>query len=102
MPKIAINRKNAPSIHIAKKIDLPQVEEYQLANGLKVYGIKSDHEVVKIDFSFEAGKWYESTNLVADFATRLAKEGTKSKSAFEIDDLLDFYGCNLEEHTFFF
>jgi hypothetical protein len=38
---------------------------------------------------------------VADFATRLAKEGTKSKSAFEIDDLLDFYGCNLEDHTFF-
>jgi len=101
MSKTNINRNVAPAIHIAKHIHLPCTETFTLSNGLIVYGIKSEHEVVKIDFSFEAGKWYEPTNLVADFATRLAKEGTQTKSAFEIDDLLDFYGCNLEDHTFF-
>jgi zinc protease len=72
-----------------------------LSNGIKVYGIPSNQGVLKVDFVFDAGKWFEQKNLVADFANKLMREGTKQKSSLAINEILDFYGCNLEEQSYF-
>jgi predicted Zn-dependent peptidase len=98
---MSLNRKIQPSVSLPTKVDLPKVDTIVLDNGLKVYAIYSSQEILKIDFTFEAGKWYEDKNLEADFALRLAREGTQSKSSFEINDYLDFYGASLEEHVYF-
>lgn len=98
---MSLNRKIQPSISLPKKVDLPKVETIVLDNGMKVYAIYSSQEILKIDFTFEAGKWYEDMNLEADFALPLAREGTISKTSFEINDYLDFYGASLEEHVYF-
>ncbi|HEY0261413.1 MAG TPA: insulinase family protein, partial [Chitinophagales bacterium] len=96
-----MNRTIAPDTQQISTINLPKIEAITLDNGLKVYGLPSAHEVVKIDFVFDAGKWYEKENLVADFANQLAREGTKTKTSLQINELLDFYGANLENQTFF-
>ncbi len=97
----SLNRAIAPDSNIQSKVALPAVEEFKLDNGLKVYAIQSAHEILKVDFVFEAGKWYEEKNLIADFACKMMKEGTKSKTAHQINDFLDYYGCNLEEQIYF-
>ncbi len=52
--------------------------------------IPNDQGVIKIDFVFDAGKWFEQKNLVADFANKLMREGTKQKSSLAINEILDF------------
>jgi zinc protease len=96
-----MNRTEAPPVKIADHINIPHTEEMVLSNGIKVYGIPNDQGVIKVDFVFDAGKWFEQKNLVADFANKLMREGTKQKSSLAINEILDFYGCNLEEQSYF-
>jgi predicted Zn-dependent peptidase len=97
-----MNRTQAPKIKTVDAIDLLAVEQIKLDNGIPVYIINSgEQEIVKIDFVFEAGKWYEPKNLLADFVNRMMREGVKGKSAKEIADIFEFYGSNLESSVSF-
>ena len=97
-----MDRSIAPEIKTPDSIHLIDSHRITLDNGLPVYVINAgDEEIVKIDFVFEAGKWYEPKNLLADFVNRMMREGVKSKSAKEIAELFEFYGCNLESSVSF-
>ena len=97
-----MNRTTAPQIKTVDAIDLLTVEQIKLDNGIPVYIIDSgEQEIVKIDFVFEAGKWYEPKNLLADFVNRMMREGVKGRSAKEIADIFEFYGSNLESSVSF-
>ena len=97
-----MNRTEAPKIKTVDAIDLLAVEQIKLDNGIPVYIINAgDQEIVKIDFVFEAGKWYEPKNLLADFVNRMMREGVKGKSAKDIADIFEFYGSNLESSVSF-
>ena len=56
---------------------------------------KSVGEIVKLDFSFKAGNWFESSKLESLMAASMISEGTSGKSAREIADRIDFYGAQL-------
>lgn len=89
------NRTVAPPIQQIETLDLLPVENIKLDNGLQVYAIHAGEEdVVKLEFVFKAGKWYETQNLQADLCARMMREGTNNKSAKEIADFFDFYGSN--------
>jgi predicted Zn-dependent peptidase len=97
-----MNRTIAPDIKTPDSIHLIRSEKITLDNGLPVYIINAGEEdIVKIDFVFEAGKWYEPKNLLADFVNRMMREGAKGKSAKDIADIFEFYGCNLESNVSF-
>ena len=97
-----MNRTTAPQIKTVDTIDLLHVDKLHLDNGIPVYIINSgDQDIVKIDVVFEAGKWYEPKNLLADFTNRMMREGVKGKSAKEIADIFEFYGSNLESSVSF-
>jgi len=97
-----MNRTQAPKIKTVDAIDLLPVEQIKLDNGIPVYIINAgEQEIVKIDFVFEAGKWYEPKNLLADFVNRMMREGVKGKSAKDIADIFEFYGSNLESSVSF-
>ena len=97
-----MNRTEAPAIITADSVTLPTSEKILLDNGLPVYMIAAgDQPVVKLDFVFEAGKWYETKNLLADFVNRMMREGVQGKTAKEVADILEFYGCNLESNVAF-
>ena len=97
-----LNRTEVPDIKTIDSLDLPHVEKMTLDNGIPLYIINSgEQEVVKLDFVFEAGKWYEPKNLLADFVNRMMREGVKGKTAKEVADIFEFYGCNLESSVSF-
>ena len=97
-----MNRTQAPPIKTVDSIDLLHVEQLRLDNGIPVYIINAgEQEIVKIDFVFEAGKWYEPKNLLADFVNRMMREGVKGKSSKDIADIFEFYGSNLESSVSF-
>jgi len=106
MPKIksfnlkymnTLNRSAAPEIQTIKKLDVIQPAKYILSNGIPVYAINAGtQDIIKIEFIFCAGTFYQQNKLVAQFTNKMLIEGTKKKSANEIADTIDFYGAFIQ------
>jgi len=95
-----INRKIKPEIKPVDRIDLYEPEKITLDNGIPVYLINTGtQELIKVDFIFNAGKWYEEQLLLASFTNNMLKEGTKKYTSQEIAEKIDFYGAHLETST---
>lgn len=98
-----IVRKNAPAITAPVDVDI-QLQPYQsfsLNNGIPVYLVEGGaQEVLQVECVFDAGNWFEEKNLVAATANFLMKNGTTSKTAFEINAAIDFYGAYLNRSCY--
>src|SRR6478735_2299202 len=93
-----LNRKKAPAIKDAVHLNLTlkPYEKYTLKNGVDVYAIDAGaEEVLMLDCVFYAGNWYEQHNLEAASTNFLLKNGTKNKSAFQINEHFEYYGSYL-------
>ncbi len=96
-------RKTAPHIKDAVEYDihLKQPEIYTLDNGVKVYNIQAGtEEVVQIEWVFKAGNWFEQKKNLAAATNFLIKNGTAKKSAYEINEYVDFYGAYLNRSCY--
>lgn len=74
---------------------LPKAQEFRLANGLKVLLVeRHDLPLVQVQVVFRAGRLYEPAGKagVADLTATLMTKGTKTRSATEIADAIDFVG----------
>jgi predicted Zn-dependent peptidase len=92
-----LNRHTAPAIEFVKGISPVEPEIARLDNGIPVYLIHSTgQDLVKIELLLEAGKWYEDKPLVANFTSKMLKEGTRTLSAAAIANRIDYYGAHLE------
>ena len=95
-----INRKIKPEIKPVDRIDLYDPEKVTLDNGIPVYIINTGtQELIKVDFIFNAGKWYDEQLLLADVTNNMLKEGTKKYTSREVAENIDFYGAHLETST---
>lgn len=92
------NRRNIPTIKDAVDFDLKlkACDRYQLKNGASVYALSAGAEdVIMLEFVNYAGNCFESQNLVASATNQLIKNGTSSKTAFEINEHFEYYGAYL-------
>ncbi|HAN66214.1 MAG TPA: insulinase family protein [Chitinophagaceae bacterium] len=94
-----MNRKKAPAIKDATafSLKLKPYEHYTLDNGVPVYCIHAgSQEVLQLEWVFNAGNCYEESKGIAAAANFLLKNGTSTKTAFEINEAFDYYGawCN--------
>ncbi len=90
------NRGVSPPIKNITQLKLPIPQEIKLSNGIPVFVVNmGTQEIFKIEVIFNAGRPFEDKKMVARATTNLLKEGTRSKSAAEIAELLDFYGSSL-------
>ena len=93
-----VNRLQAPLIHNAVDFSFPLQPCHKTlgTNGLPFYWLKAGaQEVVEITWVFNAGIWHESQTAVAQAVAALLKNGTASKTAFEINEAIEFYGASL-------
>jgi zinc protease len=93
-----LNRVVAPPIVDAVnfKLNLKQAEKFSLRNGVEVYAINAGaEEVMSLEWVFFAGNWQEEQNLVAATANFLLRNGTSSKTAFQINEHFEYYGSYL-------
>jgi predicted Zn-dependent peptidase len=94
-----MNRKAAPVIKdaIEFNLQLKPYKKFNLINGVPVYTINAGaQEVVQVELVFYAGNWYEEQRSIAAATNYLLKNGTSTKSAFEINEVFEYYGayCN--------
>lgn len=93
-----LERKKAPPIVDAVNFDLhlKPAEKFTLRNGVQVYAIDAGaEEVMSLEWVFYAGNWFEEQNLVAASANFLLRNGTNSRSAFQINEHFEYYGSYL-------
>jgi len=91
-----INRINGPEIANIDTIEHLLPEQWKLDNGIQVWGLNGgSQELVKIDFIFEAGTWYQPFNLVAGLTNAFMNQGSKKYSAQAIAEVFDSKGAYL-------
>ena len=93
----------APRIKDAIEFDLTlkPYEKFVLDNGIEVYAVHAGpEELMQVEWVFYAGNWYEQQNGIAGATNYLIKNGTHSKTAFEISEHIDFYGAYLNRNCY--
>lgn len=93
-----LNRTVAPVIKDATEFDLKlkPYEKYVLDNGVEVYAVNAGtQEVMSVELVFSAGNWFEQQNNIAAATNFLIKNGTKNKTAFQLNEHFDYYGSHL-------
>jgi zinc protease len=101
--KKGIDRTIAPKIVDAVDFDLrlKPYQKYVLKNGVEVYGIDAGaEEVVMVEWVYYAGDWYEEKNLVAATTNFMLKNGTSSKTAFQVNEHFEYYGAYLNRAAY--
>ncbi|MBL7747231.1 MAG: insulinase family protein [Chitinophagaceae bacterium] len=92
------DRKQAPKIVDAVNFDLKlkKADKIVLRNGVEIYAVNAGAEdVLSLEWVFFAGNWQEEQNLVAATTNFLLRNGTSSKTAFQINEHFEYYGAYL-------
>jgi zinc protease len=88
-----LNRKTAPAYSKIESLQFPNYKEIITGNNLSIYSLVAGLEpVIKIDMVFNASQYTQEKRGVAGFLANMLSEGTKTKSAIELADKLDYYG----------
>lgn len=96
---MSLNRHIQPDTQLLAGIPGIKPEELRLDNNLQVYLLHAgNQELVKIDFLFDAGNWYQSQALISSFTSSMLKEGSRNYTSAEIAGQIDFYGAHLQTH----
>ena len=93
-----LTRNIAPPIKnpVDFDIKLPPCEKSVLSNGIEVYSINlGSEDVLMLNWVFNAGSYHEQNNTVAAATNFLLKNGTSSRSAFQISEHFDYFGAHL-------
>jgi len=93
-----LNRTIVPPIKDAKDFDLqlPLYKKHVLSNGVEVYAIDlGNEEALMITWIFDAGNSYERQNGLAAAVSALLKNGTSTRTAFNINEHFEYYGAFL-------
>lgn len=91
-------RKQAPPIVDAVnfKLHLKPYDHFTLNNGVPVYTVDAGaQEVLQMEMVFYAGNWYEQRQGIAAATNFMLKNGTSTKTAFQINESFDYYGAHL-------
>ena len=98
-----LNRKQPPVIKDAVEFDLrlKPYDKYKLRNGVDVYAINAGAEdVLQVEWVFYAGNWFEEKNLVAATTNFLLKNGTSTKTAFQLNEHFEYYGSYVTRNCY--
>lgn len=90
-------RSIAPPFIKTVSFELIKPDGQTLTNGLQTFFISGgSQDVLKIEFIFEAGRWFEARTAAAFFTAQLLSKGTPEKNSFEIASIFDQYGAHLD------
>jgi len=98
-----LDRTTPPAIKDAVDFDLrlKPFEKMRLDNGVEVYAVDAGaEEVLQLEWVFYAGNWFEKKNLVAASTNFLLKNGTSSKTAFQLNEHFEYYGSYLNRSCY--
>ncbi len=98
-----LQRQKAPEFKSIQEIDIIPSKITLLANSIPLHTIHGgSQDVLKFDFSFQAGTLHQPAPLIASLTNSMLNEGTKNMTAAEIAEKLDYYGAYIAFSTSIF
>ncbi len=97
-----LNRKSAPEITdaINFQLNLPPYQKISLRNGVDVFLLDMGTvDTLMMSMVFYAGNYFEAENGVAAAANFMLKSGTRSKTAYEINNFFEYFGAYLNRQS---
>ena len=86
-----------PEIKPVVSLEFQEPESFVLDNGIELYGFNgSTNDILKLSVIFDSGRWTESNPLSASVCSELFKSGVSEKSAFEIEESIDYLGSTIK------
>ena len=98
-----LDRKIIPTIEEAVHFDLQlkNCDRFALDNKVPVYAMNAGaQDVVMVEWVFDAGNWYDKQPMVAATTNFLIKNGTTSKTAYQLNDFFEFHGAYLNRSCY--
>ncbi|HEY0355202.1 MAG TPA: insulinase family protein, partial [Flavisolibacter sp.] len=98
-----INRNQPPRIKdaIEFNLSLKPFDKHVLNNGVEVYAVDAGAEdVLQVEWVYYSGNWFENQNLLAASTNFLLKNGTSSKTAFQLNEHFEYYGSYVNRNCF--
>ena len=98
-----LDRKIFPTIEEAVHFDLQlkNCDRFTLDNKVPVYAMNAGaQDVVMVEWVFDAGNWYDKQPMVAATTNFLIKNGTTTKTAYQINDFFEFHGAYLNRSCY--
>lgn len=88
---------NLPPIHDIQQIQPALPDTKVLTNGIVLHGFNGlKNDILKLDLVFNAGKWVEPHQMVAEFTARLFKSGTAQFDAHALSEKIEFLGSSIK------
>ncbi len=97
-----IDRSVEPPLAADPVVNLPDIWDAQLNDGLKVYGIEqSELPMVRFEITFNGGFLLDDTGKigVANLITDMMLEGTQNKSPEELEEEIELLGAEIYAYT---
>jgi len=97
-----LNRKSAPEITdaINFQLGLPPYHKISLRNGVDVYILDMGTvDTLMMSMVFYSGNYFETENGVAAATNFMLKSGTRSKTAYDINDFFEYFGAYLNRQS---
>jgi zinc protease len=101
--ELLTNRATAPDIKqpVEFNVTLPPCKKYTLSNGIEIYAVDMGSEdVLMLNWVFYAGNAFENKKAIAAAVNFLLKNGTSKRTAFEINEQIDYYGAHLNRNCY--
>jgi len=96
------DRSKLPILPPPAKLVLPAIQQFELANGLKVY-LMEKHEVplVQLNLIVKTGSINDPENKtgLANIAADMMDEGAAGKSSLELADAIDYLGAKINTNS---
>ncbi len=91
---MSVDRSVAPECVVPHIFHLPEPGKSLLPNGAQFFFLNSaDQPVIRLEFVFRAGSWFQNAPGVAFFTAKMIREGTKNYDSKSIAESLDRYGA---------
>ncbi|MFO7868882.1 MAG: pitrilysin family protein [Bacteroidales bacterium] len=88
-----VNRHTEPKFKNISKLSFTKAKKKTLANNIPLYTINAgEQEILKIDFVFDAGDWFQTKPLLSSSTIQLLQEGSNKFTGEEIAEKIDFLG----------
>ena len=96
MIKMSLDRNIQPSIKEIESFNIINAPSLMLPNGIPLYYLNTGNsEIIKVEWMFNAGNWYQSQPLVAFAVNNMLMEGTTGYTSPQISEMVEFYGGHM-------
>jgi predicted Zn-dependent peptidase len=91
-----MDRRFAPEINPITNFSITRAKKLDLPNGIPFYYINSGTgDLIKIEWMFAAGNWYQSEPLIAFAVNNMLVEGTVNYASAHIIRSIEYYGASI-------